>query len=211
MTSNDWLTDSSQPIGSSFAVGTRVPILMSISRTNKSEKTEEIEKTEKLEKTEKGWRGQGGVRSSRTFDLLFHMIIDINRPIDLRWLLMSGAMFISDDLFFSFEVSPYMSVPVEILVCGNSLWKGSEWYVCASTTWWFLASCCSSGSSEGPTLLMRRSTVWQHLVVISATQLRSTTTNWNLSKPYNFKTYASRTKKKISMVNGRQTQWGESW
>ena len=87
----DWLTDSSQPIGSSFAVGTRVPILMSISRTKKSEKTE---KTEKLEKTEKGWRGQGGVRSSRTFDLLFHMIIDINRPIDLRWLLMSGAIFI---------------------------------------------------------------------------------------------------------------------
>ena len=109
---------------------------------------------------------------------------------------MSGAMFISDDLVFSFEVSPYMCVPVEILVCGNSLWKGSEWYVCASTTWWFLASCCSSGSSEGPTLLMRRSTVWQHLVVISATQLRSTTTNWNRSKPYNFKTYASRTKKK---------------
>ena len=97
MTSNDWLTDSSQPIGSSFAVGTRVPILMSISRTKKSKKTkktEEIEKTEKLEKTEKGWRGQGGVRSSRTFDLLFHMIIDINRPIDLRWLLMSGAIFI---------------------------------------------------------------------------------------------------------------------
>ena len=109
---------------------------------------------------------------------------------------MSGAMFISDDLVFSFEVSPYMCVPVEILVCGNSLWKGSEWYVCASTTWWFLASCCSSGSSEGPTLLMRRSTVWQHLVVISATQLRSTTTNWNLSKPYNFKTHASRTKRK---------------
>ena len=131
---------------------------------------------------------------------------------------MSGAMFISDDLVFSFEVSPYMCVPVEILVCGNSLWKGSEWYVCASTTWWFLASCCSSGSSEGPTLLMRRSTVWQHLVVISATQLRFTPPNgsprqpiWIWANHTTLKHTPAGQREKISMVNGRQTQWGKSW
>ena len=34
-----------------------------------------------------------------------------------------------------------------------------------------------------------------HPVEVNTAQLKSTTTNWNLSKPYNFKTYASRTKK----------------
>ena len=32
--------------------------------------------------------------SSRTYDLLFKMIIDLNRSIDQRWLLMSAAIFI---------------------------------------------------------------------------------------------------------------------
>ena len=119
---------------------------------------------------------------------------------------MSSAMFIPDDLVFSFEVSPHMYVPVEILVCGNSLWKGSEWYVCASTTWWFLASCCSSGSSEGPTLLMRRSTVWQHLVVISATQLRSTTTNGSPLQPIGI--WANHTTLKHTPAGKGKNQYG---
>ena len=41
-----------------------------------------------------GQRGDKGGWSSRTFDLLFYMIIDLDRSKDLRWLLMSGAIFI---------------------------------------------------------------------------------------------------------------------
>ena len=47
-----------------------------------------------------GGGGPGGrvvKGSSRTFDLLFEMIIDLKRSIDLKWLLMSGAIFIRDD------------------------------------------------------------------------------------------------------------------
>ena len=35
----------------------------------------------------------------------------------------------------------------------------------------------------------------RHPVEVNTAQWKSTTTNWNLSKPYNFKTFASRTKK----------------
>ena len=137
------------------------------------------------------------------------MIIDLKRSIDLRWLVMSGAIPISDDLVFSFEVSPYMCVPVEILVCGNSLWKGSKWYVCASTTWWFLASCCSTGSSEGPTLFMRRSTVWQHPVVISATQLWSTPLNGSPRQPIGI--WANHTILKHTLEGQRETISNGLW
>ena len=41
-----------------------------------------------------GQRGDKGGWSSRTFDLLYYMIIDLDRSKDLRWLLMSGAIFI---------------------------------------------------------------------------------------------------------------------
>ena len=44
--------------------------------------------------------GQGGW-SSRTFDLLLYMIIDLKRSINLKWLLMSSAIFISDNLVAS--------------------------------------------------------------------------------------------------------------
>ena len=39
--------------------------------------------------------------SSRTFDLLLYMIIDLKRSINLKWLLMSSAIFISDNLVAS--------------------------------------------------------------------------------------------------------------
>ena len=48
-----------------------------------------------------GGGGPGGrvvKGSSRTFDLLFEMIIDLKRSIDLRGFLISGAIFISDDI-----------------------------------------------------------------------------------------------------------------
>ena len=135
------------------------------------------------------------------------MIIDLKRSIDLRWLLMCYVHLRWS--YFSFEVSPYMCVPVEILVCGNSLWKGSEWYVCASTTWWFLASCCSSGSSEGPTLLMRRSTVWQHPVLISTTQLRSTPPNWSPRQPIGI--WANHTTLKHTPAGQRKTISNGLW
>ena len=74
---------------------------------------------------------------------------------------------------------------------------------------WFLASCCSSGSSEGPTLLMRRSTVWQHPVVISATRLRSTPPNWSPQQPIGI--WANHTTLKHSRAGQRKTISNGLW
>ena len=56
--------------------------------------------------------------SSRTFDLLFKMIIDPKRSLDLRLLLISGATFISDDLVGSvFSTSGALEVVTKLQNC----------------------------------------------------------------------------------------------
>ena len=60
------------------------------------EKDKKDEKGKKCKKRTRGGQKGKGKRgwSSQSFDLLFYMINDLYRSIELRWLLMSGALFI---------------------------------------------------------------------------------------------------------------------
>ena len=50
-------------------------------------------------------------------DLLFKMTIDLKRSIDLRWFLMSGAIFISDDLVFFTSMLLNKTKPIKQFLC----------------------------------------------------------------------------------------------
>ena len=82
----------------------------------------------------KTWGEEGKGRwSSRTFDLLFKMIIDLKRSIDLIWLLMPIAIFISYDFAFlpslhDFHFFAFMTCKYVILVFLSSIRNTFLWF-----------------------------------------------------------------------------------